>query len=41
MDAPLLILQITDLHLFSEPGKLMAGVDTAHYFSQVSLLQNS
>ncbi|MFW5444156.1 MAG: 3',5'-cyclic-AMP phosphodiesterase [Methylococcaceae bacterium] len=35
MDAPLLILQITDLHILAEPGKTMAGVDTELYFSRV------
>lgn len=35
MMAPLLIFQITDLHIFAEPGKTMAGVNTEHYFHQV------
>lgn len=32
MDSPLIILQISDLHILAEPGKTMAGVDTEQTF---------
>jgi len=35
MDKPLIIVQITDLHILAEEGLLMAGVETEKTFKQV------
>jgi len=35
MDSPLIIIQITDLHILAEPGKTMSGVDTEQSFIQL------
>ena len=35
MDSPLIILQVSDLHILAEQGKTMAGVDTEQTFVQM------
>lgn len=35
MDLPLVILQISDLHIRAEPGQTMSGVDTEESFTQL------